>query len=90
MNTSLRTSKTIYEKLGISVDCTGYSPTKWCSRKNEQNTLSIATLHVSFWGYALELFKSVSKIPTELWLGHKLSLNHIHIWGCRAHEELPR
>jgi hypothetical protein len=48
---------------------------------------------MSFWGYALETAatllnlapsKFVSKIFMELWLGCKLSLNHIHIWGCLA------
>ena len=29
--------------------------------------------------------KSVSKTPTELWNGHKPSLNHIRIWGAPAH-----
>jgi hypothetical protein len=56
--------------------------------------MSYATLPISFWGYAIEIMvyllnmipsKSVSKVPMELWLGHKVSVNHIWIWGCLAH-----
>ncbi|CAL8120945.1 unnamed protein product [Prunus armeniaca] len=28
--------------------------------------------------------KAVSKTPFELWTNRKLSLNHLHIWGCKA------
>ena len=30
------------------------------------------------------LTKAIEKIPYELWTGKKLSLNHLHIWGCPA------
>ena len=56
--------------------------------------LSYSSLPISFWGFALETAtyllnlipsKLVSKTPTELWNGCKLSLNHIRIWGAPAH-----
>ena len=56
--------------------------------------LSYSSLPISFWGYALEIVtyllnlipsKSVSKTPTELWIGRKPSLNHTRIWGALAH-----
>ena len=59
-----------------------------------RSILSYSSLPISFWGYALETatyllnfipFKLVSKTHTELWNGHKPSLNHIHIWGALAH-----
>ena len=59
-----------------------------------RSMLSYSSLPESFWGYALETAayilnlvpsKSVSKTPTELWKGHKPSLNHIRIWGAPAH-----
>ena len=59
-----------------------------------RSMLSYSSLPISFWGYSLETAtyllnlipsKSVSKTPTELWNGHKPSLNHIRIWGAPAH-----
>jgi hypothetical protein len=56
--------------------------------------MSYDALPMSFWGYVLQTVayllnlvpsKSVSKIPTELWIGHKPSINYIHVWGCPAH-----
>ncbi|KAL5555407.1 hypothetical protein UlMin_037643 [Ulmus minor] len=56
--------------------------------------LSNTSLPKSFWGYALQTAvylinripsKSIPKTPFELWTGHKPSLRHIRIWGCRAH-----
>ena len=50
-------------------------------------------------GYALEIAiyilnlmtsKLVPLIPKEMWKGHKLSLQHIHIWGCPTHELKPK
>jgi hypothetical protein len=105
MNTSLRASKTIYKSWVSQLTALGTPQLNGAVERMNKTLLeivralmSIATLHVSLWGYGLERvayllnivpFKSVSKIPTELWLGHKFSLSHIHIWGCQAHEELP-
>ena len=59
-----------------------------------RSMLSYSSLPISFWGYALETAtyllnlipsKLVSKTPTELWNGHKPSLNHIRIRGASAH-----
>ncbi|KAL5578149.1 hypothetical protein UlMin_019848 [Ulmus minor] len=59
-----------------------------------RSMLSDASLPKSFWGYALQTAaylinripsKSIPKTPFELWTGHKPSLRHIRIWGCRAH-----
>jgi hypothetical protein len=56
--------------------------------------MSYAALPMSFWGYALQTAayllnlvpsKSVSKVPTELWIGRKPSIHYIHVWGCPAH-----
>ena len=54
--------------------------------------MSYATLPISFWAIEIMVYllnmvpsKFVSKVPKELWLGHKLSVNHIWIWGCLAH-----
>ena len=53
--------------------------------------MSLFTLALSFWGYALETTtyilnmvpsKSVPKTPMEIWIGRKLILSHIRIWGC--------
>ena len=53
-----------------------------------RSMLSYSSLPISLWGYGLETAtnllnlipsKSVSKTPTELWNGHKPSLNHIRI-----------
>ena len=59
-----------------------------------RSMLSNASLSKSFWGYALQTSvylinripsKSIPKTPFELWTGHKPSLRHIRIWGCKAH-----
>ena len=56
--------------------------------------MSLSTLPLSFWGYALETTtyilnmvssKSVPKTPMEMWTGQKLILSHIRIWGCPAY-----
>ena len=56
--------------------------------------MSLSTLPLSFWGYALETAtyilnmvssKSVPKTPMEMWTDRKLILSHIHIWGCPAY-----
>ena len=53
--------------------------------------MSLSTLRLSFWGYALETTadilnmvpsKSIPKTPMEMWIGRKFILSHIHIWGC--------
>jgi hypothetical protein len=53
--------------------------------------MSHASLHVSFWGYALEttsyilnlvLSKSVPRTSYEMWTRRKPNLNHLKIWGC--------
>ena len=52
--------------------------------------MSLSTLLLSFWGYALETAvyilnmvpsKSVPKTPMEIWSGWKLIFSHIRIWG---------
>ena len=59
-----------------------------------RSMLSYLTLPISFWGYALNTAmyllnlvpsKFVHKTPVELWIGHKPSMRHLHIWGCLAH-----
>ena len=56
--------------------------------------MSLSTLPLSFWGYALETLayilnmvpsKSVTKTPMEMWTGRKLILSHIRLWGCPAY-----
>ena len=55
--------------------------------------MSLSTLPLSIWGYALEIAyilnmvpsKSVPKTPIEMWTGRKLILSHSHIWGCPAY-----
>ena len=56
-----------------------------------RSMMSLSTLPLSFWGYALETTacilnmvssKSEPKIPMEMWTGRKLILSHICIWGC--------
>ena len=56
-----------------------------------RSMLSYSTLRISFWGYALHTamyllnlvpLKSIPKTPVELWIGHKPSMRHLHIWGC--------
>ena len=59
-----------------------------------RSIMSYWTLPISFWGYALNTAmyllnlvpsKSVPKTPVELWNECKLSMRHLHIWGCPAH-----
>ena len=54
-----------------------------------RSMMSLSTLPLSFWGYALEAAayilnmvpsKSVPKTPMEMWTGRKLILSHICIW----------
>ena len=53
--------------------------------------MGFASLSISFWKYALKstryilnkiLSKFVSKIPYEIWIGRKLVLSYLKIWGC--------
>ena len=59
-----------------------------------RSMMSLSTLPLSFWGYALETAayilnmvpsKSVPKTPMEMWSGRKLILSHIPIWGYPAY-----
>ena len=54
-----------------------------------RSMISLSTLPLSFWGYALETIayilnmvpsKSIPKTPMEMWTGRKLILSHIRIW----------
>ena len=56
--------------------------------------MSLSTLPLSFWGYALETVayilnmvssKSIPKTPMEMWTSRKLILSHIRKWGCHAY-----
>jgi hypothetical protein len=56
--------------------------------------MSYDTLLTSFWGYALDTAmyllklvhsKFIPKTFVELWMGRKLSMKYIHIWGCPAY-----
>jgi hypothetical protein len=58
-----------------------------------RSMLSYFTLPIGLWMEALKTVihilnrvpsKSVSKMPYELWTGHKPSLNYIRVWGCPA------
>ena len=59
-----------------------------------KSMLSYSTLPISFWGYALNTTiyllnlvpsKSIPKTLVKLWIRHKPSMRHLHIWGCLAH-----
>ena len=59
-----------------------------------RSILSYSTLPISFWGYVLNTAmyllnlvpsKYVPKTPVELWIGCKLSMRNLHIWGCPTH-----
>ena len=59
-----------------------------------RSMMGFATLSISFWGYALEtaclvlnniLSKSVSKMPYEIWSGHRPNLSYFKVWGCPAY-----
>ena len=63
-------------------------------RKEERIMMSLSTLPLSFWGYALETeayilnmvsSKSIPKTPMKMWIDRKLILSHIRIWGCPAY-----
>jgi len=32
--------------------------------------------------------KSIPNTPFELWCGYKPSLNHLHVWGCKAEAKI--
>ena len=53
--------------------------------------ISHSTLQESLWKEAITTAayilnrvttKAAVKIPYELWIGQKPSLNHFHVWGC--------
>ena len=59
-----------------------------------RSMMGFAGLSIFFWGYALEsacyilnrvLSKSVAKTPYEIWMGRKLVLAHLRVWGCPAY-----
>ncbi|GKF62245.1 hypothetical protein Tco_0182299 [Tanacetum coccineum] len=56
--------------------------------------MSLTTLPLSFWDYALESVarilnmvptKNVDKTPYELWDGKVPNLSYLKVWGCEAH-----
>ena len=56
-----------------------------------RSMLSNSTLPLSLWMYTLKTAmyllnripsKAIPKTPFELWTGRKLSLRHLHVWGC--------
>nr|GEX24056.1 hypothetical protein [Tanacetum cinerariifolium] len=56
--------------------------------------MSLATLPLSFWDYALESAvcilnmvptKKVDKTPYKLWHGKVSNLSYLKVWGCEAH-----
>ena len=58
-----------------------------------RSMMSLATLPLSFWGYALESAarilnmvptKKVEKTPYEIWHGKSPKLSYLKIWGCEA------
>ncbi|KAM1386265.1 hypothetical protein ACFX1X_032945 [Malus domestica] len=58
-----------------------------------RSMMSRSVLPQFLWGEALKMAnyivnrvpsKSVSKTPFELWTSRKPSINHLHVWGCRA------
>ena len=62
-----------------------------------RSMISNSNLLDFLWGEALKTAtyilnrvpsKSVPKTPFELWTGRKPSLNHLHVWGCRAEAKL--
>nr|GEZ84350.1 retrotransposon protein, putative, Ty1-copia subclass [Tanacetum cinerariifolium] len=59
-----------------------------------RSMMSLATLPLSFWDYALESAarilnmvptKKVDKTPYELWHGKVPNLSYLKVWGCEAH-----
>ncbi|GJU45261.1 retrotransposon protein, putative, ty1-copia subclass [Tanacetum coccineum] len=68
-------------------------------RKNQtlldmvQSMMSLTTLPMSFWGYAIESVarilnmvptNKVNKTPYEIWHGKVLNLSYLKVWGCEA------
>jgi len=56
-----------------------------------RSMLSDNNVPKSFWMYSFKTIvyllnkdpsKAFSKIPFELWTRRKLSLRHLHVWGC--------
>ena len=56
--------------------------------------LSYSSLPTSFWEYAIQtdvyllnniVSKFVPKTPYKFWTRRKVSINHLHIWGCLVH-----
>nr|GEV46482.1 retrotransposon protein, putative, Ty1-copia subclass [Tanacetum cinerariifolium] len=59
-----------------------------------QSMMSLTTLPLSFWDYALETAarilnmvptKKVDKTPYELWHGKVPNLSYLKVWSCEAH-----
>nr|GEV11516.1 zinc finger, CCHC-type [Tanacetum cinerariifolium] len=59
-----------------------------------RSMMSLATLPLSFWDYALEFAarilnmvptKKVDKTPSKLWHGKVYNLSYLKVWGCEAH-----
>nr|GEZ93890.1 hypothetical protein [Tanacetum cinerariifolium] len=59
-----------------------------------RSMMSLATLPLSFWDYALESAarilnmvptKKVDKTPYEIWHGKVPNLSYLKVWGCEAH-----
>nr|GEZ77322.1 hypothetical protein [Tanacetum cinerariifolium] len=59
-----------------------------------RSMMSLTTLPLSFWDYALETAarilnmvptKKVDKTPYELWHGKVFNLSYLKVWGCEAH-----
>jgi hypothetical protein len=62
-----------------------------------RSMLSYSTLSIGLWMEALKIVihilnrvpsKSMSKMPYELWTGHKPSLNYLRVWGCPAEAKI--
>ena len=62
-----------------------------------RSLLSYFNLLVKLWMEALKIAvhilnrapsKTVPKAPYELWIGRKLSLNYLHVWGCAAEAKI--
>ncbi|GJX72987.1 putative RNA-directed DNA polymerase [Tanacetum coccineum] len=58
-----------------------------------RSMMSLTTLPMSFWGYALESVarilnmvptKKVNKTPYEMWHGKVPNLSYLKVWGCEA------
>ncbi|GJT67942.1 retrotransposon protein, putative, ty1-copia subclass [Tanacetum coccineum] len=58
-----------------------------------RSMMSLTTLPMSFWGYALESAahilnmvptKKVNRTPYEIWHGKVLNLSYMKVWGCEA------